>query len=311
MARVSGLVYQDSLLTAATNQPPFNGARSNEVGLCTNMGSGFAPPNVNSASKYASPSVNSLKPLSSKDMNDSSTASGEGTGVATFARQIQRVLEDDGLLYQASFCPEDVLRLARKYQVAFNGQNKSDKEERLKKSSPQELQSRTSTHDSKNKATPHCEPNISSFKSAVLGMASSDVARKSSGAKSTSDAEKRTPIMVARSPSAIKEALLRWCQIKTRGYPNVNVTNFSSSWANGMAFCALIHHFYPDAFDFNCLDPNQRKENFELAFRVAEEQAGIVPLLEVEDMLMMGDRPDYKCVFTYVQSFYRQFRDTD
>ncbi|CDW55033.1 CH domain containing protein [Trichuris trichiura] len=142
-------------------------------------------------------------------------------------------------------------------------------------------------------------------------MASSDVARKSGGAKSTGDAEKRTPIMVARSPSAIKEALLRWCQIKTRGYPNVNVTNFSSSWANGMAFCALIHHFYPDAFDFNCLDPKKRKENLELAFRVAEEQAGIVPLLEVDDMLMMGDRPDYKCIFTYVQSFYRQFRDAD
>jgi hypothetical protein len=29
--------------------------------------------------------------------------------------------------------------------------------------------------------------------------------------------------------------------------------------------------------------------------------------LEVEDMLMMGDKPDWKCVFTYVQSFYRKF----
>ena len=36
---------------------------------------------------------------------------------------------------------------------------------------------------------------------------------------------------------------------------------------------------------------------------------GIFPLLEVDDMIMMGDKPDWKCVFTYVQSFYKQFRD--
>jgi len=24
-------------------------------------------------------------------------------------------------------------------------------------------------------------------------------------------------------------------------------------------------------------------------------------------MLLMGDKPDWKCVFTYVQSFYRKF----
>ena len=35
-------------------------------------------------------------------------------------------------------------------------------------------------------------------------------------------------------------------------------------------------------------------------------EAGISPLLESEDMLLMGNRPDWKCVFTYVQSFYRK-----
>jgi len=37
------------------------------------------------------------------------------------------------------------------------------------------------------------------------------------------------------------------------------------------------------------------------------EKSDISPLLDVEDMLMMGDKPDWKCVFTYVQSFYRKF----
>ncbi|CAI4229676.1 unnamed protein product [Auanema sp. JU1783] len=111
------------------------------------------------------------------------------------------------------------------------------------------------------------------------------------------------------NPNSIKDALLRWVQSRVKDYP-VNVTNFSSSWADGTAFCALIHRFAPDAFDFNKIDPRNRKENFDLAFRIAEEQ-GICPLLEVEDMIMMGDRPDWKCVFTYVQSFYKHFKDRE
>jgi len=77
-----------------------------------------------------------------------------------------------------------------------------------------------------------------------------------------------------------------------------------------MAFCALIHHFCPTAFDFASLDPRNRKRNFELAFRVAED-LDVAPLLEVEDMLLMGDKPDWKCVFTYVQTIYKRFRDQD
>ncbi|CAI5446302.1 unnamed protein product [Caenorhabditis angaria] len=110
------------------------------------------------------------------------------------------------------------------------------------------------------------------------------------------------------NPNSIKDALLRWIQNRVAGYPNVNVTNFSSSWADGMAFCALIHRFAPHSFDFAQLDPQNRRYNFELAFKTAEDN-GIYPLLEVDDMIMMGDRPDWKCVFTYVQAFYKQFRD--
>jgi hypothetical protein len=51
---------------------------------------------------------------------------------------------------------------------------------------------------------------------------------------------------------------------------NVKIENFSTSWSDGMAFCALIHHFLPDAFDFTKLTPQQRRHNFDLAFRVAE-----------------------------------------
>lgn len=51
---------------------------------------------------------------------------------------------------------------------------------------------------------------------------------------------------------------------------NLQITNFSTSWSDGLAFCALIHHFYPEAFDYDKLKPENRRENFEIAFKVAE-----------------------------------------
>ncbi|KAL3856779.1 hypothetical protein ACJMK2_011497 [Sinanodonta woodiana] len=113
---------------------------------------------------------------------------------------------------------------------------------------------------------------------------------------------------ITRSPSAIKQLLLDWTKAMTREYTEkVNIENFSTSWNDGLAFCALIHHFYPEAFDFNKLDPKNRRHNFELAFNTAEKFADIAPLLDVEDMVRMK-KPDWKCVFTYVQSFYRKLQ---
>ncbi|XP_076233197.1 smoothelin-like protein 2 isoform X3 [Calliopsis andreniformis] len=121
---------------------------------------------------------------------------------------------------------------------------------------------------------------------------------------------KFTEPAVRDSAAQIKERLLAWCRSKTKEYENVQLDNFSTSWNNGLAFCALLHHFRPDAFDYYSLRPENRRMNFELAFKKADELAGIAPLLDVEDMVMMR-KPDWKCVFTYVQSIYRRFKDED
>uniref|UniRef100_A0A8C8SEM3 Calponin-homology (CH) domain-containing protein n=1 Tax=Pelusios castaneus TaxID=367368 RepID=A0A8C8SEM3_9SAUR len=108
--------------------------------------------------------------------------------------------------------------------------------------------------------------------------------------------------------NAIKNMLLEWCRTKTRGYEHVDIQNFSSSWSSGLAFCALIHKFFPDAFDYAALDPANRRENFTLAFATAEQHADCAPLLEVEDMVRMSV-PDSKCVYTYIQELYRSLVD--
>ncbi|XP_040859708.1 smoothelin isoform X2 [Ochotona curzoniae] len=108
--------------------------------------------------------------------------------------------------------------------------------------------------------------------------------------------------------NSIKQMLLDWCRAKTRGYEHVDIQNFSSSWSDGMAFCALVHNFFPEAFDYAQLSPQNRRQNFEVAFSSAEMLVDCVPLVEVEDMMIMGKKPDPKCVFTYVQSLYNHLR---
>ncbi|NXY51931.1 SMTL1 protein, partial [Ceuthmochares aereus] len=104
--------------------------------------------------------------------------------------------------------------------------------------------------------------------------------------------------------AAVKAMLLEWCRARTRGYQHVEVQNFAGSWGSGLAFCALLHSFFPDAFDYAALQPAERRHNFTLAFATAEERAGCTPLLDVEDMVRLPV-PDAKCIYTYVQELYR------
>ena len=50
----------------------------------------------------------------------------------------------------------------------------------------------------------------------------------------------------------------------------IPMTNFSTCWNDGLAFCALIHVFYPDNFDWFSLKKENRRHNFTLAFEKAE-----------------------------------------
>ena len=42
------------------------------------------------------------------------------------------------------------------------------------------------------------------------------------------------------SAREVKKELLEWAQRATEGYEEVSVKDFTKSWKNGMAFCAII-----------------------------------------------------------------------
>ncbi|XP_063736627.1 spectrin beta chain, non-erythrocytic 1-like isoform X1 [Eleginops maclovinus] len=102
-----------------------------------------------------------------------------------------------------------------------------------------------------------------------------------------------------------KDALLLWCQMKTAGYPNVNIRNFSTSWRDGMAFNALIHKHRPDLIDFDKLKKSNAHHNLQNAFNLAEQHLGLTKLLDPEDISV--DQPDEKSVITYVVTYYHYF----
>lgn len=95
------------------------------------------------------------------------------------------------------------------------------------------------------------------------------------------------------------------CKQVTAGYHGVKVTNMTTSWRNGMAFCAVIHHFRPDLIDFASLSPSNIKGNCKLAFDVAAK-LGVSKLIEPSDMLLL-DVPDKLAVMTYLYQLKQHF----
>ncbi|XP_063988837.1 cytospin-A-like isoform X3 [Diachasmimorpha longicaudata] len=139
--------------------------------------------------------------------------------------------------------------------------------------------------------------------SAALNAKAIDFVRRNSV---TDLSERKDPLCgLVKNGGSKRNALLKWCQNKTVGYRNIDITNFSSSWNDGLALCAILHSYLPDTIPYDSLSPSEKRRNFSLAFSAAES-VGIQTTLNIGDMCQL-ERPDWQQVMTYVTSIYKHF----
>ncbi|GKT53167.1 alpha-actinin, sarcomeric [Colletotrichum tofieldiae] len=103
-----------------------------------------------------------------------------------------------------------------------------------------------------------------------------------------------------------KEGLLLWCQRKTACYDEVEVRDFSGSWNDGLAFCALLDIHRPDLIDYDALDKSDHRGNMQMAFDIAHKEIGIPKLLDVEDVCDVA-KPDERSLMTYIAYWFHAF----
>ncbi|XP_059875228.1 EH domain-binding protein 1-like protein 1 isoform X2 [Delphinus delphis] len=143
-------------------------------------------------------------------------------------------------------------------------------------------------------------PEASLMEAQVASGAGAGVPRPS-GASSPEEPEEDRRLPGSQAPPApvsFSQSLLEWCQEVTAGYRGVRITNFTTSWRNGLAFCAILHRFHPDKIDFASLDPLNIKQNNKQAFD-GFAALGVSRLLEPADMVLLSV-PDKLIVMTYL-----------
>lgn len=82
--------------------------------------------------------------------------------------------------------------------------------------------------------------------------------------------------------SSIEKTLLGWCQTRTAGYRGVDVRNFTTSWSDGLAFCALLHHWRPLLVDYEEVCRQHPLVRLDTAFTLTHRHLGIERFLDPE-----------------------------
>ena len=75
---------------------------------------------------------------------------------------------------------------------------------------------------------------------------------------------------------------------------DVKVTDFTTSWSDGKAFCAVIHDYHAKRFSYSEVEEKEPAHRLEYAFTFAEEKVSVERLLDKEGTCYIH------CVWVYL-----------
>ena len=87
----------------------------------------------------------------------------------------------------------------------------------------------------------------------ILQISNTSPSPPPSSTQQTQLASDALALLVKQYGVSKRNALIKWCQERLIDYKGIEIKNFSSSWNDGLAFCALIHSYLPNKIDFESL----------------------------------------------------------
>ena len=97
-----------------------------------------------------------------------------------------------------------------------------------------------------------------------------------------------------------RHCVVYMCLASIPGSYKIRVINFTHSWSNGTAFCAILHCHRPDLLDYySQVDEARPLENLQLAFDTAHSKLEVEKLLDPEGLqciISLDDRSHCLCV---------------
>jgi len=100
--------------------------------------------------------------------------------------------------------------------------------------------------------------------------------------------------------------LLRWIQEQLMMYKHLEITNFTDSFKDGMALCALVHSV-SGVIDYNELQQYRVIQNIRLAFDTLYDRYKVPKLLEPDDVMNVHDEI---CMIIYLSVCYHILQDS-
>jgi len=105
--------------------------------------------------------------------------------------------------------------------------------------------------------------------------------------------------------TASQKELASWCNETLKPY-GISADSFVTSYANGLALCAIINKYKPELIDMKSLQKDNASENLETAFSTAERELAIPRLLNINEV-RTNNSVDERSMILYLYFYYRTF----